>query len=174
MCKSISTKFFCVPASARATRNKAAKVEYSADYGLSNNVSWAAQWANAHGVTNFKNFAVSGSEPSDWFGKGQFAATSKERTTLFPDTPTIMEAGVRDYAVGTWWGIVGPPRLSEPVIATLNQAVNDAAASETMRKRFANEGAEPFRGSPGDFAALLQEELKNWRKVVDEGGLKFD
>ena len=57
--------------------NKQAKVEYAPDYGLSNNVSWAAQWANEHGVTNYKNFAVSGSEPADWAPGGEFHATTE-------------------------------------------------------------------------------------------------
>ncbi len=65
--------------------NTVKKVEYAADYGLANNVSWAAQWANEHGVTNFKNYAVSGSEPSDWFGEGQFAETAKQLASEDPD-----------------------------------------------------------------------------------------
>jgi lysophospholipase L1-like esterase len=42
------------------------KLVYAPDYGLANNISWAAQWANEHGVTDYENLAVSGSEPSDW------------------------------------------------------------------------------------------------------------
>ena len=97
--------------------NKAAKVEYSADYGLANNVSWAAQWANAHGVTNFKNFAVSGSEPSDWFGKGQFAATFKQLASEDPDyvlftmgaNPLLsnMLFGVGNIGCGIWADFFG-------------------------------------------------------------------
>jgi lysophospholipase L1-like esterase len=41
-------------------------LEYAPDYGLANNISWAAQWANENAITNFENLAVSGSEPSDW------------------------------------------------------------------------------------------------------------
>ncbi len=65
--------------------NAVEKVEYAPDYGLSNNISWVAQWANEHGITNFKNYAVSGSEPSDWFGKGQFAATARQLASEDPD-----------------------------------------------------------------------------------------
>jgi lysophospholipase L1-like esterase len=46
--------------------NKSKLFEYAADYGLANNVSWAAQWANEYGVTNYENLAISGSEPSEW------------------------------------------------------------------------------------------------------------
>jgi len=54
------------------TSNRAAKVEYAPDYGLANNISWAAQWANQHGVTNYANYAVSGSEPANWAPGGEF------------------------------------------------------------------------------------------------------
>jgi tripartite-type tricarboxylate transporter receptor subunit TctC len=43
-----------------------------------------------------------------------------------------------------------------------------------LRKRFADEGAEPFRGNPSDFASVLGDELRNWRKVVQDAGIKLD
>lgn len=49
---------------------------YLPDFGLSRNISWAAQWANQYGITDYKNYAVSGSAPSDWLPGGQFAATT--------------------------------------------------------------------------------------------------
>lgn len=65
--------------------NEATQVEYAPDYGLSNNVSWAAQWANQYGVTNYANFAVSGSEPKDWSPGGQFYDTTKRIEAESPD-----------------------------------------------------------------------------------------
>jgi tripartite-type tricarboxylate transporter receptor subunit TctC len=102
------------------------------------------------------------------------ASTGKTRMKVFPDTPTVMEAGVADYDVGTWWGVVGPAGLPAPVIAKLNQAVNTAAASETMIKRFQDEGAEAYRGGPEAFTAMMAEEKKVWQKVVTDGNLKFE
>ncbi len=64
--------------------NKEALV-YAPDYGLSSNVSWAAQWANEHGVTNFENFAVSGSAPGDWAPEGQFHETTERIESEDPD-----------------------------------------------------------------------------------------
>jgi lysophospholipase L1-like esterase len=72
--------------------NEAATVEYAPDYGLSNNVSWAAQWANEHGVTDYGNLAVSGSEPSDWTSGGQFYDTTKRIEAEEPDY-VLMTAG---------------------------------------------------------------------------------
>jgi hypothetical protein len=65
--------------------SKEGPVEYAPDYGLANNVSWAAQWANEYGVTNFKNFAVSGSEPGNWAPGGGFYATTRQIESEDPD-----------------------------------------------------------------------------------------
>lgn len=61
------------------------KVKYATDYGLANNVSWAAQWANEYGVTNYKNFAISGSEPKDWAPEGEFHSTTEQIASEDPD-----------------------------------------------------------------------------------------
>jgi lysophospholipase L1-like esterase len=47
-------------------------VKYASDYGLANKISWAAQWADEYGVTNYENFAISGSEPRSWAPEGEF------------------------------------------------------------------------------------------------------
>lgn len=99
------------------------------------------------------------------------ATTSKERAKLFPDIPTVAESGVGDYQVETWWSVVGPAGLPQDLVAKLNEAVNEATSSEAMQKRFASEGAEPFRGKPDALGNLLQDELTHWRQVAQGAGL---
>lgn len=65
--------------------NRAKEVVYAPDYGLANNVSWAAQWANDHGVTDYANFAVSGSAPGDWAPEGQLHQTTERIESEDPD-----------------------------------------------------------------------------------------
>jgi lysophospholipase L1-like esterase len=60
-------------------------VEYATDYGLAKNVSWAAQWANEYGVTDYKNFAISGSEPGNWAPGGAFYKTTRQIESEDPD-----------------------------------------------------------------------------------------
>ena len=67
------------------TSNRQATVEYAPDFGLANNVSWAAQWANEHGLTDYANYAVSGSEPADWAPGGEFHATTERIEREDPD-----------------------------------------------------------------------------------------
>lgn len=65
--------------------NEESEVHYAPDYGLSNNVSWAAQWSNEHGITNYENLAVSGSEPSTWLPGGQLHSTLVQLESEEPD-----------------------------------------------------------------------------------------
>jgi hypothetical protein len=67
------------------TSNEGNAVNYAPDYGLANNVSWAAQWANSHGATNYANYAVSGSEPSEWAPGGRFYPTTRQVESEDPD-----------------------------------------------------------------------------------------
>lgn len=97
--------------------NEASQVEYAPDYGLSNNVSWAAQWANQHGVTNYANFAVSGSEPKDWSPGGQLYDTTKRIEAEAPDyilltagaNPLLSEMlfGVDNMGCAIWADVFG-------------------------------------------------------------------
>jgi tripartite-type tricarboxylate transporter receptor subunit TctC len=102
------------------------------------------------------------------------AATGRNRSSLFPDLPTVEEGGVKDYNVSTWWGIIGPAGLSKTVISRLNALVNEAAGGDALAKRFADEGAEPFKGRPDDFGMIISQELRGWRDVVQEGSLKLN
>ena len=61
------------------------KLIYAPDYGLANNISWAAQWANEHGIINYENLAVSGSEPADWAPGGALHKTTEGVEAEDPD-----------------------------------------------------------------------------------------
>jgi len=69
-----------------ARESKEGSVEYADGYGLSKNVSWAAQWANGYNITDYKNFAVSGSEPAAWVTpNGEFHEQTEEVERENPD-----------------------------------------------------------------------------------------
>ncbi len=99
------------------------------------------------------------------------AVTSAQRSPMFPDTPTLTEAGVPGLDLQTWWGIVGPAGMADPLVSYLNTAINAAAAAPNMRKRFEEEGANTFRGTPAEFAAAMKAEFESWRRVVEAGNL---
>jgi len=102
------------------------------------------------------------------------AVTSKARSPLFPDTPTMAEAGVPDFDISTWWGVLAPAGTPQAVVDRLNTAVNDAAADDLVRRRLVDEGADLFRGTPADFARTLSSEMALWRGVVKQSGIRLD
>lgn len=122
--------------------NEGAAVEYAPDYGLSNNVSWAAQWANEHGVTNYENLAVSGSEPSDWTSGGQLYATTKRVEAEDPDyilmtvgaNPLLSEMlfGVDNMGCAIWSDLFGKYR----------ECIEEAFASVHLRSNLKDLYAE--------------------------------
>jgi hypothetical protein len=67
------------------TSNTGTKIEYAPDYGLHINVSWAAQWANEYGITNYENLAVSGSEPVNWAPEGSLYEKTRQVEAEDPD-----------------------------------------------------------------------------------------
>jgi hypothetical protein len=87
-----------------ATKNGLKEVPYASDYGLSNNVSWAAQWANEYGVTNYKNFAISGSEPTNWAPGGNLYSTTRKIEAEDPDY-ILMTIGANPILANTLFGV---------------------------------------------------------------------
>jgi lysophospholipase L1-like esterase len=87
-----------------ATKNGLKEVPYAPDYGLANNVSWAAQWANEYGVTNYKNYAVSGSEPVNWAPGGSLYSTTQKIESEDPDY-ILMTIGANPILANTLFGL---------------------------------------------------------------------
>jgi tripartite-type tricarboxylate transporter receptor subunit TctC len=100
--------------------------------------------------------------------------TGKVRSPAVPDIPTIAEAGVPGYEATTWNGIVAPAGLPKPILAALNQQINQALASPSLKERFAAIGAEPAPRSPEHFAELIRTEYAKWGDVVRRSGAKIE
>lgn len=101
------------------------------------------------------------------------AVTGQKRSPLFPDTPTMIESGVSDFNITTWWGVLAPAKTPKGIIDKLNLAINEAAAKEPVRGRLVGEGADAISGTPADFQRALATELALWRGVVKTSGLKL-
>jgi tripartite-type tricarboxylate transporter receptor subunit TctC len=102
------------------------------------------------------------------------AVTSREPSPLFPGTPTVESLGIKDYNVGTWWGVVAPPKMPAAISNTLNTAINEATAGPAMKKRFEHEGASIVQSPPDALTRQFRDELAGWREVVLKGGIKVE
>ncbi|GAD23084.1 tripartite tricarboxylate transporter substrate binding protein [Acidovorax sp. MR-S7] len=104
---------------------------------------------------------------------GLLAVTSAKRSRLFPDLPTLAEAGVPGYDVTTWWGVLAPAKTPAPIVEALNRAVNESAAAEPVKGRLQHEGADPVRLTPAAFGEELRKELALWRNVAAAPGMQL-
>ena len=102
------------------------------------------------------------------------AVTSRARTPLAPDLPTMMEAGVPDYEVTTFNGIAAPAGTPAPIIAKLNAAINEGLLTATTRETLAKLGAVASTGSPEEFASFIAAELAKWKSVAQKANVKIE
>jgi tripartite-type tricarboxylate transporter receptor subunit TctC len=100
------------------------------------------------------------------------AVTSAERSTAFPQLPTVAEAGVPGYAAESWYGLYAPAKTPAPVIARLNQAVAKAVQSGGFKQLEANEGLIMVGGSPEQLDRYVGQEEDRWRKLVKDANIE--
>jgi tripartite-type tricarboxylate transporter receptor subunit TctC len=100
------------------------------------------------------------------------AITSKTRSPLLPDIPTMGEAGFPAVEVQNWQGIVGPKGLPAEIIALLNRVGNKALQDKEQRELMLGQGNEIAGGSPEEFAALIKAEKPRWAKVVRDAKIE--
>ena len=100
--------------------------------------------------------------------------SSLKRTPVFPDIPTIAEAGVPGYETNSWGGVVVPVGTSRAIVTKLNTEINTALQSPTLKARYAAIEAEPVGGPPEAFAAFVKTESAKWADVVKKSGAKLD
>ena len=100
--------------------------------------------------------------------------SSLKRSPIFPDVPTISEAGVPGYETNSWGGIVVPVRTPRAIVMKLNAEINKALQSPTLRERYAAIEAEPVGGTPEQFAEFVKKERVKWADVVKRSGAKVD
>jgi tripartite-type tricarboxylate transporter receptor subunit TctC len=100
------------------------------------------------------------------------AATSTERSDIFPDVATFVEQGFAGVVGDNWNGVLAPAGTPQPVIAKLNAALVAALTDPDTRQRLKNEGATPAPSSPQAFGNYLRAEIARWGNVIRQHGIK--
>lgn len=102
------------------------------------------------------------------------AVTTPKRVTAAPDTPTMGEAGVANFEVVLYSGILGPKGMDPAIVRKLNAEFAKVIASEEIRRVYENLGAEPITETPEAFAGMLQREIAKLAPVVKTSGAKIE
>ncbi len=100
------------------------------------------------------------------------AVTSKGRTDVWPNVPSIAEEGVTGYEAELWFGVIAPAGTPEPIVERLNKEIAGFIKSDVMQKRLASQGARPIGSTRDEFAAFMRTEQEKWGKVLKEIQIK--
>jgi tripartite-type tricarboxylate transporter receptor subunit TctC len=102
------------------------------------------------------------------------AVSGPRRSPLFPDLPTLHEAGVTGYETVAWGGVIAPANLPRETVAKLHGEIRKALASPLVLERFRQLDTEADGGTPEEFLALVRSETPKWAEVVKRSGAKVD
>ena len=102
------------------------------------------------------------------------AVIAPQRVATLPEVPTVAEAGLANYEVTTWYGVLAPAGTPRPIIARLNVELARAMHAPELKERLAATGTEPRTSTPEEFGDYIRQEMAKWGKVVRDAGLKAE
>jgi tripartite-type tricarboxylate transporter receptor subunit TctC len=127
------------------------------------------------GQVNIMFDSVSSAKPYIQSGKLKaLAVTTSKRSSIFPNVPTMAEAGLPGYELSGWYAVFVPAKTPKPIVDRLNAELVKALKQDDVRARFTQIGAEPVGSSPQQLANTLKTETARWAKIVRERNIKAD
>ena len=105
-------------------------------------------------------------------GLRALAVTTKQRSALLPDLPTLHESGVSNYDITSWAGLFAPAATPKPVVARLNAEMQKVIAHPEVKAKLAAAGFEAFSGPPESLGQFVQEQIALWSKLIKDSGIE--
>lgn len=102
------------------------------------------------------------------------AVTSAKRSALLPELPSLAESGIPGFEMTGWYGFLGPAGMPPPIVAAVNQGVQDVLRQPDIQRRLSDEGADIPLASPARFRELMLAEIDKVGRLVREAGLKLE
>jgi tripartite-type tricarboxylate transporter receptor subunit TctC len=99
------------------------------------------------------------------------AVTTKARSPLLPEVPSISEAGIAGFDASAWYGVFAPAKTAPDIIQQLNRVIVTALKAPDMLQRLETLGAEGVGSAPEEFAAFVKSEIARWGPVVKAAGV---
>ena len=102
------------------------------------------------------------------------AVSTAKRSAMFPNVPTVAEAGVPGFDYDQWYGILVSAKTPRPVVNTLNKEIVRILNLPDIRERMQTQGATPTPTTPEAFDAFIREEVKRFAKVLIAAGARIN
>jgi tripartite-type tricarboxylate transporter receptor subunit TctC len=98
--------------------------------------------------------------------------STRKRSAMLPDVPTIDEAGVKGYDMGYWFAAYVPAGTPAPVVSRLNELLHSAVKSAAAKTFFESAGSDPWTTTPDELAKFQAAETQKWGKVIKAAGIE--
>ncbi|TWO71625.1 tripartite tricarboxylate transporter substrate binding protein [Caenimonas sedimenti] len=102
------------------------------------------------------------------------AQTRQNKAKSYPNVPTMAESGFPGFEATTWYGLVGPGKMSAAMAKRMNEDVNKALAMPDVMEKLEASGAEDGGGTPEKFAQFMKVEQAKWAKVIKDANVKVE
>ena len=102
------------------------------------------------------------------------AVVAPHRSPALPEVPTAAEAGLPDFEVTTWYGILAPAGTPRNVITRVNGELVKIMHAPELKEKLAATGTDPLTSTPEEFAAYIKREITKWGEVIRKAGVKAD
>jgi tripartite-type tricarboxylate transporter receptor subunit TctC len=96
------------------------------------------------------------------------AVTGAKRHSSLPDTPTLAEAGVKNFEALAYWGVIAPAKTPPDLVNRMNAEVQKALKDPAVAERLAAQGMTVTGQGPAEFKSFMQKELDRWSKIVKQ------
>ena len=102
------------------------------------------------------------------------AVTSEKRVKAAPDLPTTTEAGIKNFVVTQWHGVLAPKETPQSIVERLNREIVKVLQQDDAAKRLEGEGAEVVGSSPQQFETHIKSEYEKWGKLIKQTGIRAE
>ena len=100
------------------------------------------------------------------------AVTTRKRSEIVPELPTIAESGVAGYEVNNWYAMGAPAKTPKPVIGRLNKEITTILNDPTIKKTLLKRGLESSPSTPDELGKYMKSEFEKWGKILAEAKIK--
>lgn len=101
------------------------------------------------------------------------AVTTKQRVSALPDVPTLQEAGLREFEIGSWYGVWGPANMPNDVVSILNREIAEAMKNPRVIDRVVAQGLIPVGSNAADFAAFMNSEIVKFDRMIKDANIRI-
>ena len=96
------------------------------------------------------------------------AVTGARRSPALPDTPTLAEAGIKNFEALAYWGVIAPGKTPPDIVNRMNSEVQKALKDPAVAERLSAQGMTVTGQGPAEFSAFMKKEVERWAKIVKE------